>query len=269
MKHSSLITALGAILTLVSCTGGTATKDLVVYFSKTGGTKAFAEAVALKSGADLLELQLVSPYPESYDATIEESRDECANSTGRALVNGKIDLSQYKRVFVAYPVWYGTIAPPIVTLARENGLFADKDVVLLCTFGSGGTRTSSNAFKDLCPDANVLGAFGISAQRVALHAGEEAESLLAALENPQRSKDLLGGYSERRELNEQDQEVFAAIAERYAYLGLNAVGVCSQEVAGTHYIFFCTSGASSEETMVNVFCPVPGMGGPELVEVIR
>lgn len=269
MKISGILAAFAALLSLVSCTGGKPSKDLVVFFSKTGGTKAFAQAVARELGADVVELQLVRPYPESYDATIAESRDECTQALGRELVNGKLNLAPYKRVFIAYPVWYGTMAPPIVTLARENDLFAGKDVVLMCTFGSGGTRTSSNDFKALCPEARILGAFGMSAQRVPLHAREEAQSLLEDLAHPKKEVDLLGGYSERRELSEQDQAVFSAIAQRYAYLGLQAVGVRSQVVKGTNYLFYCTAPNASAETLVKVFCPLPGQGDPELVEVYR
>lgn len=270
MKKSILFPVFIAVLAIVSCCSPKPSKDLVVYFSKTGGTRAFAEAVASRTGADIVELELTTPYPESYDATLEVSRDECAYSTGRTLRNGTLDLSEYGRIFIAYPVWYGTIAPPIVSLARDNDLFAGRDVVLMCTFGSGGTRTSAAAFSSLCPDARVLGAFGMSAQRVPLHAGQEADAMLAALASPKENRGLLEGYSGRRELNAADSAVFAAIAQRYSYLGLNAVGVCSQTAGdGTDYVFYTVSGQSSAETLMKVSVLQPGESEPELVEVFR
>lgn len=265
MKKSAI--ALCAAALACACTQEE--KTLVVYYSQTGNTKAVAELFAQNLDADLVELQCETPYPDDYGQTIEESRDECANETGRALVNGKMNLKKYSRIYIGYPVWYGTYAPPVVTFAKENDL-AGKDVVLFCTYGSGGRISSMENFKKLCPEANVIGAFGIAGRRVEANAAREVEAFIAGLGS--ESGDLLGAYGEERPLDEMALEVFNKATEPYGYLNLVPVAVSSQVVAGINYKFHCTSqmgdGPAADVDML-VFSPLPGNGEPEVIEVIR
>ena len=46
-------------------------KALVVYYSRSGNTRAVAEAIHAAVGGDIVELQSVTPYPEAYRATTE------------------------------------------------------------------------------------------------------------------------------------------------------------------------------------------------------
>ena len=43
---------------------------LIVYLSRTGNTQAVAKLIQERTGGTLLALELVTPYPEDYRATV-------------------------------------------------------------------------------------------------------------------------------------------------------------------------------------------------------
>ncbi len=241
-------------------------KSVIVYYSQTGTTAKVAEQFIANVNADVIELKCEVPYPDDYQATIAESRDECMNSTGRALVQAKFDLAQYDTVYIGYPIWYGTYAPPIVTFVKENDL-AGKNVVLFCTYGSGGRLASERNFKALCPEANVIGSYGVSGRKVDL-AQDEVKAFIEGLGNPQQQ--LLGGFSEPRDLTEEDWAVFNKATEEYGYLHLRPISVSTQVVAGLNYNFTCSSaGPDGQESTCQVLIFKPLQGDPYLKSVER
>ena len=270
MKAKSILCIVG-MLAVMSCTQPTKTSNLVVYYSQTGNTRAVAEQFAQCMQAELLALECEKPYPDTFDGTIEESRDEVKDVKGRALLNGSLDLSKYDTICIGFPVWYGTFAPPIVTLARENNLFAGKTVVLFCTYGSGGRRSSEEQFRSLCPEADVLASFGMAGRRIAA-AADEVEAFVTMLRSGEPTGSMVGAYGEPRDPDAQDLEVFAKATEAYGYLHLTPVSVRSQVVAGMNYLFTCESAGfdgNASTVEVRIFAPLPGQGDPEVIEVER
>ena len=179
MKLRNYIIAAAAVMMLAACSQPQGKKVAVVYFSKSGNTQAVAEAFAetLNSltdqkdanlfRAELISLTPTTPYPEDYQATIEESREECLQDLGRELSNATLkDLDKYDVIFLGYPVWFGTYAPPVKTFAEANNLLAGKKVVPFCTFGTGGRVSSVNALKALCPDAVIVDSYGLRDKRM-------------------------------------------------------------------------------------------------------
>lgn len=264
---SAAVLASSAVLA-VSCNSQTEqkTKSIVVFYSQTGTTAKVAEQIISLTGADSFELQCETPYPDTYEGTIQESREECQNGTGRALVQSKVDLSGYDTVYVGYPIWYGTFAPPVVTFIKENDL-SGKNVVLFCTYGSGGRKASERQFKDLCPEANVLGSYGIAARKIDI-VGEDVAAFFESLGKPEG--ELVGAYSEFRPLEEDDLAVFNAVMENYAYLHVEPVEVSTQVVAGLNYIFRCKSvGPDGAESFCDAYIFRPLDGEPYLKEIER
>ena len=77
MKNVKLLLVLATVtLTAVSCGSKKeapkeeAPKMLVLYYSQTGNTKAVAEEIATKLGADIEEITMVNPYDTGFQATI-------------------------------------------------------------------------------------------------------------------------------------------------------------------------------------------------------
>lgn len=271
MNRKSIILGLSVAAAIASACTPQAGKTLVVYYSQTGTTQKVAEQFAAQLGenVDVVSLECVKAYPDDYQATIEESRDEVIQDTGRELVNGKIDLKQYDTIYIGFPIWYGTYAPPVVTLARENNLFAGKDVVLFCTYGSGGRKAAEKNFKDMCPDANVIASYGISARKVDI-AEEDVKAFLEGLAAGQDNEQMVGAYSDFRPLEEDDLEVFNKATEGYDYLHLQPLAVATQVVAGLNYIFNCaTAGPDGNASECEVFIFRPLNGDPYLKAVER
>lgn len=249
-----------------------ASKSLVVYYSQTGATKKLAEIFQRAKNADVFEITMVTPYPSTYDSTIAAVGAQRESKQWPALVNAKADIAKYDTVYLGYPIMFGSFAPPVYTFLDSNDL-SGKVVVPFCTYGSGGRKASAAELKTLEPNANVTLAYGISNKRITADNGaevaaKEVEGFFADLAAGKTDEMLMGGFSEQRPLTAEDSVVFAAATKDYAYLKLAPLSVATQVVAGTNYLFVCTTSGFNRpptETMVKIFRPLPGRGEPELI----
>ena len=130
------------------------TNYLVAYYSWGGNTKAVAEYLAGKLGADLLELIPEKPYPVGYDACVRQVGRDGSGSLSTQIP----DLSDYDTVFVGSPCWWGTIANPLRTFLHQND-FTGKTVIPFMTHGTSGLHVRDVA--RLCPRAEVREGHGI------------------------------------------------------------------------------------------------------------
>ena len=249
-------------------------KSVVVYFSQTGATKKLAQVFKDARHADEVELQLVKPFPSTYDSTIAAVRAERESKQWPALVNAKVELAKYDTVFLGYPIMFGTFTTPIYTFLEANDL-SGKVVVPFCTYGSGGRKASASELKTLEPNANVTLAYGISNKRINAEGGiekakEEVATFFANLETGKTDEMLMGGFSEQRPLTAEDSAVFTAATKDYAYLDLKPLSVSTQVVAGMNYLFVCEMkafGGPATQTNVKIFKPLPDRGEPEMIVV--
>jgi flavodoxin len=249
-------------------------KSIVVFYSQTGSTKKLAGIFKAAKNADEFEIQLVSPYPSTYDSTVARVRTERKSKQWPALVNAKADLAKYDTVYLGYPIMFGSFAPPIYSFLDSNDL-SGKVVVPFCTYGSGGRKASAEELKTLEPNANVTLAYGISNKRINAEGADsvaraEVDAFFANLETGKTDEMLMGGYSEQRPLTAEDSAVFTAATKDYGYLGLKPLSVSTQVVAGTNFLFTCEMkafGGPATETNVKIFRPLPGRGEPELIGV--
>lgn len=247
-------------------------KSLVVYYSQTGATKKLAEIFQKAKSADVFEIATVTPYPSTYDSTIAAVGAQRESKQWPALVNAKADLAKYDTVYLGYPIMFGSFAPPVYTFLDSNDL-SGKVVVPFCTYGSGGRKASAAELKTLEPNANVTLAYGISNKRITAENGaevaaKEVEGFFADLATGKTDEMLMGGFTDQRALTAEDSAVFAAATKDYAYLKLAPLSVATQVVAGTNYLFVCTTSGFNRpptETLVKIFKPLPGRGEPELI----
>ena len=247
-------------------------KSLVVYYSQTGATKKLAEIFQKAKNADVFEIATATPYPSTYDSTIAAVGAQRESKQWPALVNAKADLAKYDTVYLGYPIMFGSFAPPVYTFLDSNDL-SGKVVVPFCTYGSGGRKASAAELKALEPNANVTLAYGISNKRITAENGaevatKEVEGFFADLATGKTDEMLRGGCTDQRALTAEDSAVFAVATKDYAYLKLAPLSVATQVVAGTNYLFVCTTSGFNRpptETMVKIFKPLPGRGEPELI----
>lgn len=247
-------------------------KSLVVYYSQNGATKKLAEIFQKAKNADVFEIATATPYPSTYDSTIAAVGAQRESKQWPALVNAKANLAKYDTVYLGYPIMFGSFAPPVYTFLDSNDL-SGKVVVPFCTYGSGGRKASAAELKTLEPNANVTLAYGISNKRITAENGaevatKEVEGFFADLAAGKTDEMLMGGFTDQRALTAEDSAVFAAATKDYAYLKLVPLSVATQVVAGTNYLFVCTTSGFNRpptETLVKIFKPLPGRGEPELI----
>ena len=133
---------------------------MIVYLSRTNNTKAIAEIIHKNVGGTLVALELEKPYPENYQATVQQVVKE--NETGYLPpLKTKIDsIQNYDVVFVGFPTWGMKLPPPMKSFLKQYDL-SGKTVVPFNTNGGYGVGSSFETVKELCPDSKVLEGFAI------------------------------------------------------------------------------------------------------------
>ena len=133
-------------------------KILIVYLSRTNNTKALAEIIQKYVGGRLVALELEKPYPENYQATVQQVVNE--NETGYLPpLKTKIDsIQKYDVVFVGFPTWGMKLPPPMKTFLKQYDL-SGKTVVPFNTNGGYGIGSSFETVKELCKNSTVLEGF--------------------------------------------------------------------------------------------------------------
>lgn len=130
-------------------------KILVVYFSKTNHTKNVAETISRLTGADLLRVDVVEPYPEAYRATTEVVKKELEENIIRKIKAPSVDLSKYDVIVFGTPTWWHHVSMPLQTWIKENS-FKGKTVATYNTDGGGGTMHTEEDFQKLLKGNKLL-----------------------------------------------------------------------------------------------------------------
>ena len=133
---------------------------LIVYFSRSGNTHKIANLIHQEVGGTLHEIQTVVPYPNSYNAVVDQAKKEIQAGYKPALQSTLDQIEPYETIFVGSPNWWDTIAPPVATFLSEYDL-SGKTIVPFCTHGGGGLGRISRDIAKLCPQSTVLGSFEI------------------------------------------------------------------------------------------------------------
>ena len=121
-------------------------KTLVAYFSWSGNTKAAAQYIAKKVGADEFEIIREKAYPTEYTPCTEDAKAE-KEAGERPAIKGKVEnMAQYDVVFVCVPVWWYTAPMPVYTFLEQYDL-KGKMVIPFCTAYSGPSSTLKDIVK--------------------------------------------------------------------------------------------------------------------------
>jgi len=157
------------LMVVVSCTPrkeAPKSKVLVLYYSLTSNTKTVAQEIATGLNADIEEIALVEPYDTAFQATIDRCKADREKGILPEIKPLKSNVADYDWIFIGYPIWFGTYAPPIASLLEKVDL-SDKWVVPFCTFGSGGLESSTKDLADKLPKAKIMTGYGVRAARMA------------------------------------------------------------------------------------------------------
>ena len=211
-------------------------KVLVLYYSQTSNTKAVATEIATRLGADIEEIVPTKPYDEDFQATIERCKQDREQGVVTEIQPLAADIAKYDVVFLGYPVWFGTYAPPVITFLSQVDL-SGKKVVPFCTFGSGGLGSSMMDLAEAQPKAEILPGYGVRAARLEA-APKEIDQFLKANGFLEGEFVKLQDFPEQHPVNEEETAIFNAAVDGYQMLHAQAKAVASRSIPeGTEYLF--------------------------------
>lgn len=211
-------------------------KVLVLYYSQTSNTKTVAENIATSLGADIEEIVPVKPYDGDFQATIGRCMQERQEGIKPEIKPVAADLTKYDVVFLGYPIWFGTFAPPVAAFL-DNADLSGKKIVPFCTFGSGGLESSIKDLQAKQPDAEILPGYGVRAARMAA-APKEVETFLKAGGFIEGEYTAPADFPEQHEVSEEEAAIFDAAVGDYPMMHAKAQTVASRDVPeGTEYMF--------------------------------
>jgi len=280
MKSPKLMLLLAVVtLTAVSCGSKKETpkeeapKMLVLYYSQTGNTKAVAEAIANKLGADIEEITMVNPYDPDFQATIDRCKKDQEQGILPEIQPIKANIANYDVVFLGFPVWFGTYAPPVTTFLNSAD-FSGKKIVPFCTFGSGGLESSVKDLAAAEPGAEILPGYGVRAARMEAMP-QEVDNFLIANGFLDGEYVQLADFPVQHEASADEAAIFDAAVDGYPMIHAKAKTVASRELPdGTEYLFTAVNlpredkpNMSTDE--IQVFVTVEKDKAPVFTKVIR
>lgn len=248
---------------------GNATSSIVLYYSQTGSTKAVAEELQRRLGANIEALEVENPYNGTYAETIQRCQEERNNGELPTLKAIRSDLSLYDTIYLGYPIWFGTFAPPIIAFLEQYNL-EGKTIIPFCTFGSGGLNTTTRELVERLPKTTILEGYGVRAARL--------NAMPAELDRFLKGKGIIPGgvkeitpFSEHKAVSESERVIFDKACGNYQFpLGV-PITVASRPIEnGTEYQFTVATDANSEATSTIYVVVGNGIEDlPEFTQVIR
>lgn len=139
---------------------GNAGKTLIVYFSWGGNTRAVAGHIHDLIGGDIVEVETVIPYPDTYEEVTQIAPDEL-ESDYRPELKTKVDnMDEYDTLIVGTPIWGSRLTPAMKSFLAGYDL-TGKAIAPFCTHGGSGTAQSVNDIRSVCPNSTILGSLAV------------------------------------------------------------------------------------------------------------
>ena len=277
-----------ALMAVVSCTPrkGTSKKEspkvLVLYYSLTSNTQTVAQEIATRLNADIEEIALVEPYDTAFQATIDRCKADREKGILPEIKPLKANVADYDWIFIGYPIWFGTYAPPIASLLEKVDL-SDKWVVPFCTFGSGGLESSAKDLAEKQPNAKILPGYGVRAARMAAMPKELEQflKLYAPLMDKFKTTNasspfVPADFPEQHPVSADEAAIFDAAVNGYPMLNAKAKTVASRTALdGTEYLFTAMDMPRENKpdmppaSEIQVYVLVEKGKAPEFTRVVR
>ena len=184
------------------------------------------------------------------------------------------DLAQYDVIFLGYPIWGGTYAPPVAAFLETADL-SGKKIVPFCTFGSGGLDTSVRDLKEKLPDAEILAGYGVRQARLKAMPAE-VDDFLKAGGFIKGEYTQLPDFTEQHPVSEEESSIFDTAVGDYPMIKAKATTVASRAIpGGTEYLFTAANlpreGADPDAPAgeIKVYVTVLEGQTPEFTQVLR
>jgi flavodoxin len=164
---------------------------LVAYFSHTGNTRELARQIHEAVGGDLFEIQPEKPYPDEYNAVVQQAKVELQSDYKPKLKTRVKNMESYDVVFIGSPNWWNTVAGPVRAFLSEYDM-SGKTIVPFMTHGGNGLGRSVKDVSKLCPKSTVLEGLAILGTEVKTSQDQVAD-WLRKLKIPESRDHISGG----------------------------------------------------------------------------
>lgn len=126
---------------------------LLVFYSRTGTTKALAETIRARLNCDMEEVVDLKNRSGFFGNLMGGLDALFQRQT--AISEPSNDPTNYDRIIVGSPVWYGNLAPAIRTWLTRNAPLAKKSAAgFFCTFAGKGNIRAGKKFSGLAMAKN-------------------------------------------------------------------------------------------------------------------
>jgi flavodoxin len=132
-------------------------KILVTYYSRTGTTKVVGEYLVRELGAAIDEIVDLKERlgPANY---MRAARD--AKGMKATKIRYEKDPADYDVVIIGAPIWWSNLPPAPRTYLNSHSL-KGKKVAFYITSQSEDRESVFNQLRELTPDSDIIGTFGI------------------------------------------------------------------------------------------------------------
>lgn len=95
-------------------------KMLIVYYSvSNGNTKRIAERLQKAVGADIAQIETVTPYSGSYNDIVNQGQREVNQGYQPAIKPLSVNPADYDVIAIGTPTWWYTMAPAVLTFLNS------------------------------------------------------------------------------------------------------------------------------------------------------
>jgi flavodoxin len=129
-------------------------RSIIIYFSRTGHVAGLAKTLAGLTGARMLAVEPVTPYPEAYSETTEIVQDQMRKGIVPPIRPVTVNWDEIDTVYIGSPTWWGHLCRPIERFLTDYK-FRGKKVYLFTSHGGSGRASTLDDVKRLCPDNNI------------------------------------------------------------------------------------------------------------------
>lgn len=133
-------------------------KNLIIYFSWSGNTDKLVKETNKKFGYDVIKIERKEPYSEDYDTcAYVEAKEEWQKRIHPEIMGLDVDINNYDRILLFYPIWWYTFPMPIATLIEKLKGFKGEIVMFENSYTNDPVyvENSMKDFKEIDGSLNV------------------------------------------------------------------------------------------------------------------
>lgn len=128
---------------------------LIAYYSWSGHTDKVARIIQQKTDGKLLRIKPVNEYPADYSRCVDQAKKEIKIGYLPEIEAVPDYFDSYRTIFIGSPIWWHTMAPPVLTFLM-NAKLTGTQLVPFCTHGGGGKGRFVADILKQCSNSTVV-----------------------------------------------------------------------------------------------------------------